>query len=281
MTTPRVMVMHAPGTNRDREAALACRLAGGEPEIVHINQLLAGEQQFERHQMLVLPGGFSYGDDLGAGRLWANDLYHHFARGLEAFIAVGKPVIGICNGFQALVKAGYLPGWPLGPSSPKPTPATGSEACGRGTQERRPWANRQAVTLTFNASGHFECRWVRLHPVGASPCLFTRDLPEDILCPVAHGEGRFLTGDADALRRLWAENLVALTYVGAGYPANPNGSADDIASICNRAGNVLGLMPHPEDHIYPHQHPRWTRGEAGGLGVHLFRNGVRAASAFV
>jgi len=266
------MIMHAPGTNRDREAALACELAGGDPEIVHINQLMAGERELAAYQMLVLPGGFSYGDSLGAGRLWANDLYHRFSQALDAFIAAGKPVMGICNGFQALVKAGYLPGG----------------------------ASRQRVTLTYNRSGRFECRWVRLRAHAESLCLFTRDLDEDILCPVAHGEGRLAVTDDAARVDLWQGGLVALSYVApvdptlatdssvsvpvserAGYPGNPNGSVDDIAGICNRAGNVFGLMPHPEDHVYPQQHPRWTRGEAGGLGIHLFRNGVRAAAAFV
>ena len=271
MTRPGVMIMHAPGTNRDREAALACDLAGGSSEIVHINQLIAGNHRLADYQMLVIPGGFSYGDDLGAGRLWANDLYHRFRQALDDFVAAGKPVMGICNGFQALVKAGYLPG---------PVP-------------------RQRVTLTANRSGHFECRWVRLRAAVESRCLFTRGLDEDILCPVAHGEGRLVVPDDRAREALWDDELVALRYVSVrfaslaanpsrsvpvrdavGYPHNPNGSVDDIAGICNRQGNVFGLMPHPEDHIYPQQHPRWTRGEVGGLGIALFRNGLRAAAEF-
>ena len=271
MTQPRVMIMHAPGTNRDREAAQACELAGAAAEIVHINQLIGGERDLAAYQMLVLPGGFSYGDDLGAGRLWANDLYHRFRAALDEFVAAGKPVMGICNGFQALVKAGYLPG---------PAP-------------------RQRVTLTFNRRGHFECRWVRLRATDGR-CLFTQGLEEDILCPVAHGEGRLAVPDAATRQALWADGLVAIRYVAveregdaanpaatvpvrgeAGYPANPNGAVDDIAGLCNAAGNVLGLMPHPEDHLAAHQHPRWTRGERGGLGLPLFVNGVRAARAFV
>ena len=272
MNKPRVMIMHAPGTNRDREAALACEMAGGIPEIVHINRLISGEDKLANYQMLVLPGGFSYGDDLGAGRLWANDLYNRFREALDEFVAVGKPVMGICNGFQSLVKAGYLPGL----------------------------APKQRITLTFNKCGHFECRWIRLRAGMDSHCLFTKDLKEDILCPVAHGEGRLVVPDESTRRDLWQGRLIALRYVTpldsvqagnasasvpvreqAGYPHNPNGSVDDIAGICNEAGNVFGLMPHPEDHVYPQQHPRWTRGEAGGLGIHLFRNGVHAAGRFV
>ncbi|MBC7236421.1 MAG: phosphoribosylformylglycinamidine synthase I [Chloroflexi bacterium] len=272
MKRPRVMILHAPGTNRDRDAAVACELAGGEPSIVHINRVIAGADHFANYQMLVLPGGFSYGDDLGAGRLWASDLTIRFRDEMDRFVAEGKPVLGICNGFQALVKAGYLPG---------PAP-------------------EQRVTLTFNRRGHFECRWVRLRAVGNSRCLFTKDLKEDILCPVAHGEGRLAVPDEPTRRDLWHQGLVALRYVQpihavdvdrasrdvavwpeAGYPANPNGSVDDIAGICNLGGNVLGLMPHPENHIWPHQHPRWSRGAYGGLGLALFRNGVRAALDFV
>jgi len=268
MKEPGVLVMHAPGTNRDREAALACELAGGAAQIVHINELISGERKLEHYQMLVLPGGFSYGDDLGAGRLWANDLYHRFRADLDAFVAAGKPVLGICNGFQALVKAGYLPG---------------------------PGA-RQRVTLTRNRSGHFECRWVRLRPTSGSSCLFTAGLEEDILCPVAHGEGRFAVAEEGMAEALFQDGLVALTYAPvanradaphraavraqAGYPDNPNGSVADIAGICNIVGNVFGLMPHPEDHIFAEQHPRWARGEAGGMGISLFRNGIRAAAQF-
>ena len=272
MNRPQVMIMHAPGTNRDREAALACEMAGGSPEIVHINQLVGGERQLDGYQMLVLPGGFSYGDDLGAGRLWANDLYARFRQALNAFVAAGKPVMGICNGFQALVKAGYLPG---------PAP-------------------KQRVTLTFNRRGHFECRWVRLRAVVDSRCVFTHGLHEDVFCPVAHGEGRLAVPDGTTGQGLSRDGLVAMKYVApvdpgeasnpspsvavrerAGYPHNPNGSTDDIAGICNPAGNVFGLMPHPEDHVYPQQHPRWSRGEVGGLGIRLFQNGMSLAARFM
>jgi phosphoribosylformylglycinamidine synthase I len=253
---PNVLILHATGTNRDREAAWAVEAAGGQPQIIHVNQL--GERRAHLHefQMLVLPGGFSYGDDLGAGRLWATDLRWLFQEDLARFIQAGKPVLGICNGFQALVKSGWLPG----------PPANGIQA-----------------TLTRNASNRFECRWVRLAPNPDSPCVFTRDLTEIVYCPVAHGEGRFVPGDDAVLERLHAQHLLALTYVSAdggpaGYPDNPNGSVAGIAGICNEQGNVLGLMPHPEDHILPVQHPRWRRGESGHLGLPLFIRGVRYAA---
>jgi phosphoribosylformylglycinamidine synthase II/phosphoribosylformylglycinamidine synthase I len=254
----RVLVLHANGTNRDREAALACELAGAQAEIVHVNQLLAGERRLLDYHMLVVPGGFSYGDDLGAGTLWALDLRHRLGDDVARFVASGRPVLGICNGFQALVKAGLLPG-----------------------ADWRPGRER-SVTLAPNALAHFECRWVYLKPNPHSPCLFTTGLEDLIYCPVAHGEGRFATRDDETLAAIAAEGLAALTYVDAagqpaGYPANPNGSAGGIAGLCNPAGNVLGLMPHPEDHIFPWHHPRWQRGEAGMIGLRLFANGVRYA----
>ena len=183
----------------------------------------------------------------------ALDLVSYFSEQVDAFVAAGKPVIGICNGFQALVKSGVLPG-------------------------------RQDLhaTLTFNQSGHFECRWVRLLATSQT-CLWTRGLTEPIDCPVAHGEGQFVLTEPDGLELLQAANQVALVYAGqngtlAGrdYPWNPNGSNGDIAGVCNLQGNVLGLMPHPEDHIFVHQHPRWTRGEGGCLGLRLFENGLKA-----
>ena len=248
---PRVLILHANGTNRDHDAALACELAGAKPEIVHIIQLLSGERRLSDYGMLVLPGGFSYGDDLGAGALWALEMHHRLGEDLAHFAATGRPLLGICNGFQALVKTGLLPSGQL-----VPTP------------------ERQA-TLTHNASGHFECRWVYLQPNPASPCIFTQGLREPIYCPVAHGEGRFVSAEAT----LETGRLIALTYAEPGgapvaYPANPNGSQQNIAGVCNAAGNILGLMPHPEDHIFPWQHPRWRRGEGGLLGLHLFTQGV-------
>lgn len=248
--TARILILHAPGTNRDRQAALACTLAGGRPEIVHLNQLLSGERRLLEYAFLILPGGFSYGDDPGAGTLWGLALRQRFGEELQRFVDEGRPVLGIGNGFQALVRAGLLPG--------------------------------PRVTLAGNRSGHFECRWVHLRPEPAGRCLFTRGLQGLLYLPAAHAQGNLVPADEASLAALQAGGQVALTYVGADgrpapYPANPNGSAGHVAGICNPAGNVLGLMPHPEGHILPHQHPRWTRGEAGGMGLALFEAGVRAA----
>jgi len=257
---PRALILHATGTNRDHDVADALEMAGAQPEICHLNQLRQGERRWADYQMLVIPGGFSYADALGAGRLFALDLTALFRDEVSRFVESGKPVIGICNGFQALVKAGILPG---------------IDGLGK-----------PSATLTFNQSGHFECRWVTLAP-RSSLCLWTRGLEEPIDCPVAHGEGRFLLQDGIDPSVLAAADQIALIYccpdgspAQGAYPANPNGSILDIAGICSPRGNVLGLMPHPENHIHPHQHPHYWRGLRGRLGLALFRNGVMYAKDF-
>jgi phosphoribosylformylglycinamidine synthase len=245
---PNVLILHASGINRDHEAAWACELAGGAPEIVHINQLRgpSASHRLADYQMLIIAGGFSYGDALGAGKRLALDLILDLSDELNRFVEMRKPILGICNGFQALVKANLLP-----------VPAA---------------LGSNLATLTHNERGNFECRWVTLLPNPASPCVFTRDLAEPIYCPVAHGEGRFVS----ALDL--PEPQVALRYAGDAYPANPNGSAGNIAGITNSTGTILGLMPHPEDHIVYWQHPRWSRGERGCLGLPLFEAGINYAA---
>lgn len=250
---PRALILHANGTNRDTEAAQAFELAGAQPEIVPLNCLRSQDKHWSDYQLLVLPGGFSYADALGAGKLLALDLQIYFADQVREFVERGKPVIGICNGFQALVKAGILPA-----------------------------SSESKATLTFNASGCFECRWITLVP-RSQTCIWTRGLQQSIYCPVAHGEGNFMLADS-AVPELQASDQIALIYAhddgtpsNGEYPNNPNGSVGDIAGICNPQGNVLGLMPHPEDHVLPYQHPRWTRGERSGMGLPLFVNGVEYA----
>jgi len=238
------MVLAAPGTNRARDASYALQLAGADPQITLLEELVADPAPLLRDiQLLVLAGGFSYADALGAGRMWSLAVTDRLRDILPRFVELGRPVIGICNGFQVLTGAGVLPG-----------------------------------ALAHNASGHFQCEWIRMEaPVSKS--IWTRDL-EPIECPIAHGEGRYVHPDVAALE---ANGQVALRYsAGNGNPnraavGNPNGSAGDIAGVCDGTGLVLGMMPHPENHVFPWQHPNWRRGETGRDGLRLFQNAVRFA----
>jgi len=258
---PKALVLQAHGSNRDFDVIEALTLAGADATGIPLNELRMNKSLLSDYQLLVIPGGFSYADALGAGKLLALDLASYFAEQISTFVEARKPVIGICNGFQALVKSGILPS----PLTPLPQ--------GEGN-----------VTLTFNARGHFECRWVTLKPVSKT-CIWTKDLDELIECPIAHGEGNFQTSELFRLSSFTENDQIALTYThpngspaNGEYPLNPNGSILDIAGICNPSGNVLGLMPHPENHIHPHQHPQWTRGVNRHSGLALFKNGVKYAS---
>lgn len=253
---PKVLILHANGTNRDVELATAFELAGAQAEIQPLMTLRKRNLNWQSYQLLAVPGGFSYADTLGAGKLFALELKIYFSEHLQEFVTSGKPVIGICNGFQALVKLGILPG---------NTP------------------NMRDATLTFNAEAQFECRWVTLAPQ-SKKCIWTKDLNETIYCPVAHGEGQLRLADEKFYDTLVRNDQIALRYAlpngdvaNGEYPYNPNGSIGDIAGVCNPLGNVLGLMPHPENHVLPYQHPCWTRGESGHLGLRLLEQGVKYA----
>lgn len=259
---PKALILQAHGSNRDLDVMDALSLAGADAICVPLNELRINKTLLSDFQLLVVPGGFSYADALGAGKLLALDLASYFEEEIAAFVDSSKPVIGICNGFQALVKSGILPG--------------------EKKDERR--KKDQSATLTFNKQGHFECRWVNLAPVSQT-CIWTKDLEDTITCPIAHGEGNFQTNELFPLSSFLEQDQVALTYIhpdgspaNGDYPINPNGSMLDIAGICNAQGNVLGLMPHPENHIHAWQHPRHTRGESGGSGLALFENGVKYAA---
>ena len=256
MARPRAIVLRAPGTNCDEETAAAWECAGAAAETWHIGRLLAAPAALDAFQVVTIPGGFSYGDDLGAGRIFATRLGTVLGDALRRFHDRGGLVLGICNGFQVLVRAGLLPGGPAAGAS----------------------------TLTRNDSGRFEARWVRLagRP-GLSPFI-TRAEPIEL--PVAHGEGKFLTARPEALAALDAAGQVVLRYVDEKgsptetYPANPNGSPGGLAGVCDPTGRTFGLMPHPERFVDPLHHPRWTRRgtDAAPDGLRLFLNAVQAMS---
>ncbi|RPH97102.1 MAG: phosphoribosylformylglycinamidine synthase I [Calditrichaeota bacterium] len=251
----KVLVLRAAGSNCDQETKFAFDLVGAQADLVHINRLLEGSVSLSSYQILAIPGGFTYGDDISAGKVLANQLKFKLADMLHQFYMQDKLIIGICNGFQVLVKAGLLPKVDL---------------------EAEP-----SVTLTFNDSGKFEDRWVSLR-VNESPSVFTRGSKSQVYFPVAHAEGKFVLRNSEILAELHKNKQIVFQYVSptggaAVYPDNPNGSTLDIAGICDPTGRVMGLMPHPERHVDPTNHPQWTRrGLASeGDGVAIFRSAVQ------
>ena len=242
-TRPTALVIRAPGTNCDRETVIALELAGAAVESVHLEQVLVRTRGLDDFALFVLPGGFSFGDHLGAGALWAHRL-EAMRDALSRFVESGRPMLGICNGFQALMRLGLLGGGGLAP----------------------------------NASGRFECRWIWMErPEKVETPLL--DGIGRIAMPIGHGEGRFVAKDAPTLCGLQARGEVGLTYCDAngqpgGYPINPNGSDGAVAALTNAAGNVLGLMPHPERNVSAGQAPA---GRQDGAGLTIFTNAVRMA----
>jgi phosphoribosylformylglycinamidine synthase len=253
---PAACIITGYGINADEELAHAFCLAGAEAELVHVNDLLEDAGRMDRYRILAFPGGFSFGDHLGSGLVFAGLCRDRLKERLERFIERGNLVLGVCNGFQVLVRLGILPN--LG---------------GEWTQE---------VSLVHNRSGVFEDRWVRVRFDPASPCAWTRGLREMEL-PVRHGEGRLVATQA-TLDGIEHAHLAAVRYASRWgeahegplpYPDNPNGSERDLAGICDATGRVFGLMPHPEAFIFPHNHPRWTREEVPeALGLTIFRAAV-------
>lgn len=250
----KTLVLTGFGINCDLELQHAFHTAGSKAELVHFNEVLS-KDNLEKYQILALPGGFSFADDIASGKVFANKLRRKFKDQLEQFVKDGKLVIGVCNGFQALVKAGLLPD---------------------------PTTFEQTTTLTFNDSGHFEDRWIWLKNGGAnSP--WTNGVKE-ITLPVRHGEGKFYA-QSETIKELEKNKQIALRYFNpskktgaAGYPWNPNGSLNDIAGIVDKTGRVFGLMPHPEAFAFFTNHPRWTRGESKeGEGLKIFKNAVEYA----
>ncbi len=259
MKKPKVIVLRTAGTNCDYETVHAFRMVGADVDLIHINRLIRGEVELSPYQILTIPGGFSYGDDIAAGKILANELKYKLREPVEQFIADGKLIMGICNGFQVIVKAGLLPGF-------------------------NGISDVQETTIYTNDSGKFECRWVYLKHIDNDKCVVTRNIKDIIYLPVAHGEGKFTTVDEDTLDSLEAGDQVVFKYVDpegkyAGYPWNPNGSDRHIAGICDSTGRIFGMMPHPERYLSKYNHPRWTREDLQeeGDGVAIFRNAVEYA----
>jgi len=253
MATPRVLILRAPGANCDVETQFAFERAGAVAERIHVNRLRERPGLLKEFQVLIVPGGFTYGDDVAAGKILANQLGHFLGDALRTFRDEDKLILGICNGFQALLKAGLV----VAPDEEGPL-----------------------ATLAGNASGRFEDRWIYLRATPGN-CPFLTGY-EQFHLPVAHGEGRLVVREPWILQGLQQSGQIVLRFVAADggapkYPENPNGSEDDVAGLCDVSGRVLGLMPHPERHVLPTQHPRWTRQglAAEGDGLRLFRNAVQ------
>ena len=256
---PKAIILRTAGTNCDYETKYALEKAGADVDLVHVNQLVKDKGLLSSYHIFVLPGGFTYGDDIAAGKVLANQLRHHLLDELTRFVDDGKLVIGICNGFQVLIKMGLLPGI-------------------NGTQ---PSSNeyRQEFTLTYNDSNKFEDRWVYLKSFSDKSVFIDNDCM--LYVPIAHAEGKFVADNGGELENLGKSGQIIFKYVDkdgniANYPWNPNGSLENIAGICDSTGRVLGMMPHPERYIEPTQHPRWTREglKAEGDGIAIFRNAV-------
>lgn len=244
---PKALIVRTAGTNCDKESEFAFSSAGADADLLHINYVKEKSSLVD-YQIVCIPGGFSYGDDLGAGKIFSLEFLCWLKDELSAFIDKGGLIIGICNGFQVLVKTGILPDSDF----------------------------RQKVTLTVNDSGRFEDRWVYLKVTSDS--VWLKGLPDLINLPVAHGEGKFYS-ESGILDKIESESQVALRYVDsslkpAGYPYNPNGSLNDIAGICDRSGRIFGLMPHPERCMFDHHSPFWKEKDSVPFGQKIFKNAV-------
>ncbi len=253
---PKALVMRAAGVNCDRETEYALTLAGFDAQRIHVRRIMENPAMLDDVQFLVIPGGFSYGDDVAAGKILANQMLHHLTEPLTRFVQAGKLVLGICNGFQVLIKSGLLPWARVDDST----------------------ANRDA-TLAWNDSGTFIDKWIYLKATSKN-CVYVHE-GDVITLPIAHGEGKFIPRDDSVLQTLRRQDQVALRYCAAGGlsdpAANPNGSIDDIAGLCDPSGRIMGLMPHPERFAMVTQHPTWTRGDGQSLdGLKVFQRAFAA-----
>ncbi|MBT5874062.1 MAG: phosphoribosylformylglycinamidine synthase subunit PurQ [Candidatus Latescibacteria bacterium] len=265
MSSVSVLVLRAAGINCDFESLHAFETAGADRvDHIHLNEFIGGRAILDRYDILVLSGGFSYGDDISGGKVLANELVYRLMDQIDTFVGKGKLILGICNGFQVLMKMGLLP-------------------------QTSPGERSQEATVFYNDSGKFECRWVHLAINERSPCVFTQNMPDSIYVPVANAEGKVVTRSAKVLCDLQVGGHVALRYMDptktggdssdVAYPWSPNGSVAAIAGLCDTTGRIFGLMPHPERFIHRTQHPSWTR-RPDALepdGLYIFQNAVTYA----
>lgn len=245
------LILTGNGINCEQETKYCIEKCNGHADIVHINRVVSNPQIMESYNFLVVPGGFAYGDYLGSGKVFANKLMFNLKDQIQKFAESEKLILGVCNGFQVLVKMGLLPISDF----------------------------QQRATLVQNDSGHYENRWIFLKINKKSPCIYTAGMDYTFL-PVRHGEGKFITKDQQVLDQLVNEELVTMQYVNSkgelgDYPANPNGSQKNIAGICDKTGCVFGLMPHPEAFNSIENCPYWTVGTIKEVyGLKLFKNAV-------
>ena len=262
---PKILIITGYGVNCEAESSRAWELAGAEPVQVHINDLIEAPEQMREFQGLMFIGGFSYGDHMTSGHVFALRVKHHLRAELQQFIDDEKIIMGVCNGFQTMTKIGLLPGFDCEYFSPK-------------------------VALMQNDCGTFQNFWVNLKFEASSPCIFTQGL-DTMPMPIRHGEGKIFTTDASVIDRIEELGCAAVRYADdAGnptqeFPANPNGSLNAIAGLCDPTGRIFGMMPHPEAYLFAENHPNWDKQKldgtlpARGLGLKLFENGVKFLAA--
>lgn len=246
------LILRAPGTNCDRETGLAFEMAGASSKLIHINHILNNTSILNKYNIIALPGGFTFGDFVSAGKIIANIIKFRIYDNMKKFVERGGLIIGICNGFQVLIKSGLLPEIDN---------------------------NKQAASLIDNDSGKFECRWIHLEVNRKSKCVFTTNYNKTIELPVAHAEGKFVTVDNKTLKKLKNNGQIVVQYTNpsgdkAKFPYNPNGSVNNIAGICDSTGRIFGLMPHPERFVNPLQYHNWTKKKKDPDGINIFKNAV-------
>lgn len=252
---PKVAILFAPGTNFDEETKYAFEKAGAAADVLPMTEVLAKPKILRKYQILDFPGGFSYGDDLLAGKIWANQVRIYLTAEIDKFLKKGRLIIGICNGFQVLMRTGLLPGF---------------------------GQLHKTTGLIYNKKQKFECRWIKLS-LKPSRCVFLKNANiETGELPVQHGEGRFVVSGSKILRKLIDDKQVVFQYINKkgkltdGYPDNPNGSTFAIAGICDATGQIFGMMPHPEHYVEEWQHPNFRREklESPCFGLQIYKAAV-------